>query len=37
MTHRLPYLQEGKVVRIPALALDYDWLNNWRQQQGIAT
>jgi hypothetical protein len=37
MTHRIPYIQEGRVVRIPALALDYEWLTNWRQEKGITT
>jgi excisionase family DNA binding protein len=37
MAHRLPFIQEGKVVRIPAQALDYEWLTNWRKTKGIAS
>jgi len=26
----LPYVQDGRTVRIPATALDFDWLQNWQ-------
>lgn len=29
---RLPYIQEGRVVRIPIQATDFDWLQTWRDQ-----
>ena len=29
----IPFLQDGRTVRIPIQALEYDWLTNWRQQQ----
>jgi excisionase family DNA binding protein len=37
LANRLPFIQEGKLVRIPAQALDYEWLSNWRREQGIAS
>jgi excisionase family DNA binding protein len=30
---KIPFLQDGRTVRIPIQALEYDWLTNWRQQQ----
>jgi len=27
---RLPCIQDGRTVRIPAQALDYDWLTTWQ-------
>jgi len=29
----IPFFQDGRTVRIPIQALDYDWLSNWRNQQ----
>ena len=29
---RIPYLQEGQIVRIPIEATDFEWLTNWQQQ-----
>jgi excisionase family DNA binding protein len=29
----IPFFQDGRTVRIPIQALDYDWLINWRNQQ----
>jgi excisionase family DNA binding protein len=29
----IPFLQDGRTVRIPIQALEYGWLTNWRQQQ----
>jgi hypothetical protein len=37
MSRRLPYFQEGKVVRIPAAALNYEWLTSWREERGLAS
>ena len=34
---RIPYIQEGQIVRIPAQATDYAWLTLWRHEQGIAS
>jgi len=28
---RIPFIQEGRVVRIPVQAVDYGWLETWRQ------
>jgi len=30
---RLPYLQDGRTIRIPEQALDYEWLAQWRQRE----
>jgi excisionase family DNA binding protein len=30
---KIPFLQDGRTVRIPIQALEYEWLTNWRQQQ----
>lgn len=29
----IPFRQVGRIVRIPRQALDYDWLQRWRDQQ----
>ena len=35
LANRLPFIQEGKLVRIPAQALDYNWFTNWRTNRGL--
>ena len=33
-TGRIPYLQEGRTVRIPIEATDYQWLTSWQAHNG---
>ena len=35
MEKRIPFLQEGQIVRIPVEATDYEWLTTWRQTHGV--
>lgn len=35
LSGRIPFFQEGQIVRIPVEATDYEWLNHWQQDHGV--
>lgn len=34
LEQRIPYFQEGQIVRIPIEATNFEWLTRWQAEQG---